>query len=182
MIGQDLAQEETDEGLARRGDAPSFSQLYERYVAPMRAYLYAHSPNLDEADDLTSAVFTRAWSKRRTYRGDGSFRSWLFAIAHRALADYYRGNRRSPPLADEGDVLPAPTDDPQAAAEEGEQWQLLRRLLHGLTPEQQEVLHLRFWGELSYGEIARIMGKGEDAVKMQAYRALHELRRRYPDG
>jgi RNA polymerase sigma factor (sigma-70 family) len=182
LLGRDLVQQETDETLARRGDAPSFTQLYERYVTVLRAYLYAQVSNLEDTDDLTSVVFTRAWSKRSTYRGNGSFRSWLFAIARRAVADYYRGRRAWLLVFGFPEALPATTGDPQVAVEAGEQWQRLGRLLRDLTPEQREVLQLHFRGELSYGEIARILGKREEAVKMQAYRALAELRRRYPDG
>src|SRR5690348_7351843 len=79
----------SDEALAARGDAASFTTLYRRHLRPVYSYLYARLGNMQEAEDVTSLTFERAWSSLKSYRqrSTGSFRGWLFTIAHRALAD-----------------------------------------------------------------------------------------------
>jgi len=62
-----------------------------------------------------------------------------------------------------------------------EQQSLVHHALAQLTPEQQELLQLRFFAQLPYATIAQIVGKREAAVKMAAYRALEQLKRRLTD-
>jgi len=173
----------TDELLARRGDAASFALLYERHLPPVYRYLAGRLRSPEEAEDLCSEVFRQAWTSRGGYRGRGSFRAWLFSIVRRTLADHYR--RRPPPAPLEPalaarllDESPGPEDQATRVERSGQ----ARRLLAGLSPQQQEVLLLRFAGELSYADIAHVIGKREEAVKKIAYRALEALRARTTDG
>jgi RNA polymerase sigma-70 factor (ECF subfamily) len=133
----------------------------------------------EEAEDLTSEAFRHAWTSRRSYRGRGSFRAWIFSIVRRTLADHYR---RHTSASDVGLGLAervlddGPTPEDQAVQDERELE--ARRLLAGLRPQQQEILALRFAAELTYAEIATVIGKREDAVKKIAYRALEALKER----
>src|SRR5438034_5726109 len=86
-------EEASDEALAARGDADSFIQLYRKHLRPVYGYLYARLGSREEAEDMTALVFERALASIGSYRPTGSFAGWLFTIAHRALADYYRQRR-----------------------------------------------------------------------------------------
>lgn len=174
----------SDEALAAHGDAASFTLLYRRHLRPVYRYLYARLGNTQEAEDVTSLAFERAWAGLKSYRQTptGTFRGWLLTIAHRALADRYRRKEaESVPIGDvEGD-LRDPSLGPEEQAVASERVLEVFRVMDGLGREQQEVLALRFLGELSYKEVAIVVGKREAAVKMIAYRALEEIRRRCGD-
>lgn len=174
---------ENDEALAVRGDADSFVSLYRKHLRPVYNYLYARLGSREAAEDVTSVTFERAWSSIHRYRSVSSFRGWLFTIAHRALADHYRSRQAPPsvPMDTLADVLLDPTLGPEERALLAEQVRQVLRIVATLRPEQQEVIGLRFMAELRYSEIAQVLGKGEAAVKMIAYRALEEIRRRYRD-
>jgi|SRR5579871_5685992 len=160
--------------------ADDFTLVYERHLPAVYRFVAARVATPEEAEDLTSEVFRQAWTNRRAYRGRGSFRAWLFTIVRRTLADHYRSRR--PPATrldvaggadlEIADEMPSPEDH----VVQDERALLVRTLLARLTPEQQEVLSLRFAAELSYAEIAVVIGKREDAVKKIAYRALDALR------
>lgn len=174
----------SDEALAARGDAESFTQLYRRHLRPVYSYLYARLGNTQEAEDMTSLAFERAWVGLKGYRrtATGSFKGWLFTIAHRALVDRYRRKEtRSLPVGEVPGNLRDPARGPEDQAVLSEQVQHVLRAIEGLSREQQEVVGLRFLGELPYKEIASIVGKQEAAVKMIAYRALEEIKRRCGD-
>ncbi len=174
----------SDEALAARCDAASFTLLYRRHLRPVYSYLYARIGNTQEAEDVTSLAFERAWSGLKSYRpkAEGSFRGWLFTIAHRALADgYRRKDAPSVPIGDRERELLDPARGPEESAMLSEQVRQALKAIEGLGREQQEVVGLRFLGELSYREIAVIVGKREATVKMIAYRALEEIRQRCTD-
>jgi RNA polymerase sigma factor (sigma-70 family) len=174
---------ESDEALATRGDAKSFVKLYRRHLRPVYSYLYARVAHVQEAEDLTSLAFERALGAFKSYRPTGSFRGWLFTIAHRTLMDHYRA-RKPPAMRVEG--LAATLIDPAVGPEEvalvADDIKQVLAIVGGLSQEQQEVIALRFMAELPYAEIARTVNKREAAVKMIAYRALEEIRQRYSDG
>jgi RNA polymerase sigma-70 factor (ECF subfamily) len=167
----------TDEVLARRGDADSFAVLYQRHLPAVYGYVSGRLASREEAEDLTSDVFRQVWTSRRGYRGDGSFRAWIFSIVRRTLADRYRRQDRATGLqTGEATDIPDGQASPEDHVIQDERARDVRRLLDGLSPQQQEILRLRFAAELSYAEIATVIGKREEAVKKIAYRALETLR------
>src|SRR5690349_4481498 len=71
---------------------PDFDSLYECYVERIYTYCLRRVGQHQEAEDLTSMVFTRAWASLDAYRG-GSETAWLFKIAHNAVANHLRGRK-----------------------------------------------------------------------------------------
>ena len=179
VVDDPSAHEPTDEQLALRRDASAFGDLYHRYVGSVYRFIAGRVAAREEAEDLTAEVFLCGWVSLGSFRGNGTFRAWLFGIARRALADHYRHRAPWTPVAAEDAAgLEAQAEGPEVTAERREQQRLGTALLASLTPEQQEILALRFVADLSYPEIAQIVGKREDAVKKIACRAMDELKRR----
>lgn len=166
------------ERLEAQGDAARFRELYLAYLPAIYRYTYARTGVWQDAEDVTALAFERAWTSFARYRDSGSPRAWLLTIARRALADHYRGR---PPTAPLSDALRDATPGPEAIALQNTEIRRMLRLVGSLRPAQRDVIALRFFAELPYAEIARVLGKRESAVKMLAYRALEEIRRRCPD-
>jgi RNA polymerase sigma-70 factor (ECF subfamily) len=163
-----------------RGDAASFTLLYERYLEPIYRYAAARLATREEAEDVTSEAFHRAWSSLGAYRARGTFRAWVFRIVRRTLADHYRRARPMARLAPAvAELVPDEHPTPEERLERDEQQQHARQLLGVLTSEQQEILCLRFVAELSYPDIAEVLGRRQDAIKKAAYRALESIRRKH---
>ncbi len=167
------------ERLAASADVARFRELYRGYLPTVYRYAYARTGVRQDAEDVTALVFERAWISFARYRDTGAERAWLFTIARRTLADHYR--RRAPIAAPLSDTLRDATPGPEAIALQTAEIRRMQRLVGALGPAQREVIALRFFAELPYAEIARVLGKRESAVKMLAYRALEEIRRRDPD-
>ncbi len=176
-----------DATLAARGDVEAFIRLYRAHLMPVYRYLYVRLGDAGDAEDVTQQVFERVWSSLGSFKPvpGGSFKGWLVTIARRALIDHTRErklNREYVALDTLADQLVDPALEPEAAAMLAEQVQLVMKVIDDLPEEGREVITLRFMAELSYGEIARIMGKKEPAVKMAAYRALDIIRRKWRNG
>src|SRR5829696_6811768 len=157
-----------------KADPASFALLYRRYVDPIYRYCYRRLGTRESAEDVTALIFTKALSALPSYRVNGpSFRSWLFAIAHNAVADDLRSRRPAAPLAAALDQIdPMPTPESAALAAEG--GRRVRDLLRLLPPEQAQIVELRLAG-LTGVEIALALGRTPNAVKVAQYRAYSRL-------
>lgn len=162
--------------LAAQADRRAFAPLYERYVTLVYRYCYHRLGNREAAEDATSLIFTKALGALARYQpGNGSFRSWLFVIAHNTIADDIRRLRPVSSLPDTG--LPVEHPGPEALAIAAQEQAELHRLLADLPTEQRRVLELRLSG-LSSPEVAAILGRSPTAVRSLQFRAVERLRTR----
>ncbi|HET6846254.1 MAG TPA: RNA polymerase sigma factor [Anaerolineales bacterium] len=159
---------------AKAGDASAFGQLYDAHVRRIYKYVFFRVSDTETTEDLTSAVFLKAWENLRGYRPSGPFLAWLYTIARNTVIDHYR--TRKPAVKLEDVVLYK-----EAELDEGLDRQIdaavLKEAMQTLTDEQQEVLALRFIHELDTEEIARRMHKTEGAIRALQMRALQALAR-----
>ena len=165
-----------------RADPAAFGELYDAYFARVYGYVAARLGSRPQAEDVVADTFVRALGAlpRFEYRGPGSFAAWLFRIAHNRVLMEYRLDRH--PVALESDAQAALVDQsPEAAFEQAEEAEVIRRLIRTLSPRRQEVVTLRFFGGLRNREIAEVLGLDEHTVASHLCRALDELRTRYVD-
>lgn len=156
----------------------AFGRLYDRHFPRIYSYIVRRVGNREVAEDLTSETFFKALSHIRKYEYTGlPFAAWLYRIAGNVVADYYRRQRPDQPLDTEM-PLPAPGDGPEEWVLRLDQRQTVLEAVSQLTPEQQDVVLLRFEHGFRLKEIAGICGKTEGAVKALMFRALHTLKQR----
>ena len=159
--------------LARGGLADAFDCLYRRYAGELEGFIAARVTDVEQAADLTSQVFTKAFAALPRYQA-GSFRGWLYAIARNAITDAWRRQRPTAPL-ERAELVPAIEDGPEAQAIQAEAAQRLHAALAELSPDQRRIVRLRLQG-LTGPEIASRLGMHPDAVKSAQYRAFGRLR------
>ena len=158
-------------------DRLAFEPLYARYFDPIYRFCHRRLGTHDAAEDAAALVFAKAIEALPGYRvGEGSFRSWLFTIAYRVVADQFRGRHPVESLAAAREVAAdAPSPEGQVLA--ADERRMLRSLLAELPDDQRHVLELRLAG-LSGAEIATVLGQSHAAVKMLQQRAVKRLRER----
>jgi len=169
-----------EESLVRRAkqrDQEAFAQLYEGYFDKIYRYVALRIGDRMEAEDITQQVFLNAIRAISSFRWRGiPFSAWLFRIAHNQVVDYLRRKTKRPTIPlDES--LVASDYDPQLIAGQKLDIERLHSATGKLTPAQQEVISLRFAGELPIAQVARIMGKSEGAVKALQHSAIVALRK-----
>lgn len=158
-----------------RDDPRDFAPLYARYVDPVYRYCHRRLGNRESAEDATSLVFVKAIAALPGYRpGGGTFRSWLFAIAHNVIADDLSARRPARPLVAAVD-LTGPDPGPEATALQNETGQTVHDLLARLPPDQAHLVALRLSG-LTAVEIAHVLGSNPGAVRVAHHRAVARLR------
>lgn len=166
---------------AQGGDASAFEELYRRHLRRVFHYLLTYTETIDDATDLTQHVFLRALEALPRYRHGGiPFSAWLFRIARNAATDTYRRQRKTLPWEHLPVAWEPFTDeDPESLTLRLEALNRLRLLVAQLSPQKQEMLYLRFAGELTAAEIGAVVGKSEAAVQRQLSRTIQRLKGRY---
>ena len=158
-------------------DQEAFAQLYEKHFDKIYRYVALKIGNQAEAEDMAQQVFLNALESISSYKWKGiPFSAWLFRIAHNQVVDYLRKRTRRPATSlDES--LTVSDSDPQRMAERKLDIEQLMLATRQLTPAQQEVICLRFAGELPIAQVAKIMGKSQGAVKALQHSAIVALRK-----
>jgi RNA polymerase sigma-70 factor, ECF subfamily len=163
---------------AAQGDTDAFTFLYQRYVNRIYNYIYYRTGNPNEAEDLTSRVFSRALHHIHHYNNRGvPFSAWLYRIAHNLVANWHRDNsrRKEVPLDDYAHV-PHREQQPEASVVDTQEMENLLRAIRRLPADRQQLLILKFVEGMSNSEVAVIMMRSEGAIKSLYHRTLLALR------
>jgi RNA polymerase sigma-70 factor, ECF subfamily len=162
------------------GDKQAFGALYEAYVKPIYNFIYYKTHHKETAEDLVSQTFMKAYNHFASYEpAKGTFSAWLYRIARNLVVDYYRSKKLA--TIDIEDAWDLSSDE--NIAEDTHNKLLfaeVKKYFKELTAEQRDILTMRLWQEMSYQEIAEVLGKSEGSCKMAFSRAIQKLRERMP--
>ena len=167
---------------AARTSPEAFGELYRRHVHRIYGFAYRRSGSRDVAEEVTSATFERAWRAMPSFEWKGrGFSAWLFAIAARELAAWYRRSARveQPRVQRALHVLAlstVPDSQDEASPAGPAQTAALRRALASLKPRYQEVISLRHLVGLEPDEAAAALGCSKAVLAVTLHRAMAALR------
>lgn len=175
MLSDDIV-----EGIHAR-DPAALARCYEAMADPLYRYLLTQSPDRVLAEDVVEATFLELVEYAPALRGgaDG-VRAWLFRAARNNLIDERRKTARRGDVAlDEQRAAGRPAHEagPEEQVLAGERDAVVRAALAQLSPDQQEVLSLRFAAQLTSRQIAEVTGRSIGAVKALQHRGLAALER-----
>jgi len=178
----------------RRGDPEAFPQLLRRYGSVVLGYLIKMSGSREQAEDFFQETFKRVHEKAHTFRGS-RFENWLFRIATNVALDGLRRQKRLPVVSLEqkfdcndgncgglsGVAVADSSCNPSTEAIKTELAEKVRQAVRMLPARQRATLALAYYQQLSYREVAEVLGCSVGTVKTQMYRALKTLARKLPD-
>jgi RNA polymerase sigma-70 factor, ECF subfamily len=161
---------------AQLGDRAALEELYLIHFDRIYSYLHMSVGSRHDAEDLTTQTFVKMLESIGRFRWRSvPFSAWLFRIAHNLAMDHFRARRRWQPEEE----IPEPVGAEENSAEEQALASIgdasLLELIARLSPEQRQVLTLKFVFRFSNGEAAAILDKTEGAVKSLQHRALDSL-------
>ena len=160
-----------------KDDPGAFGELYDLHFDRIYAYIYRKTGDRQAAEDLTADTFMKALMNIRGYRYTGQpFAAWLYRIASNVVIDYYRVRRPTAPLEEGLPIISSMGHTPEEAALALDDQQAVARAVRSLSPDQQDVVLMRFAGDMKLKDIAAALGKTEGAVKALLFRALGALR------
>lgn len=158
------------------GDENALLELMREYQDGLILYLNSLVHDLNAADELCSEVFIRLVLRKPKFRGNSSFKSFLYGIGRNIALEYIRRNKRKRTVSlDENSEIPG-ASDPMRSFFDKEQKNALYRAISKLKPEYAQVLWLTYFEELSNQETAFVMKKSLSAVKSLLHRAKPALK------
>jgi RNA polymerase sigma-70 factor, ECF subfamily len=163
---------------AQQGERAALEELYLIHFDRIYSYLHVSVGNKHDAEDLTTQTFLRMLESINKFRWQSApFSAWLFRIAHNLAMDHFRARRRWQPEED----VPEPhgSEEPSAELEAMQSIgrQSMMELIERLSPEQQQVLTLKFVFNFPNADVATILEKTEGAIKSLQHRALASLQK-----
>jgi RNA polymerase sigma-70 factor (ECF subfamily) len=170
--------DETLMSQVKRGERASMEPLIRRYANPLLTFIQRMVGNRHQSEELFQEVFLAVWDKRHQYESPRPFRSWLFAIAVNKCREAARGHHPSVLTLDETMTgSPVSNARPEDRAIATETASLVTRAVMQLPAQQRAVVVLRLWQDLSYTEIAGIVGRTEATVRSHMHHGLAGLRK-----
>lgn len=184
---------DTDAELMERlaaGDDTALNVLMARWSDRVIAFLFRMTGQREVAVDLAQETFVKLYQARARYRPQGSFSTYLFAIAANLARNHSRWRRRHPAVsldeldAESSSVRPEPADPGHTPADSAiarEKAEEVHRAVRALPDDLREALVLSVHDGLGYAEIARISGCSAKAAETRIYRARQILKERLKD-
>ncbi len=173
----------------KRGDMQAFEELAEKYKQPIVNMMYRMLRDLDEAEDLAQNVFIRVYQSAHRYEVSARFSTWIFTIARRLCLNEIRRRGRHPAESLESSQTEyedqparqfedAKTFSPPEAFLHGELARKIEEALAQLPEKQRLAIALCRQEELSYEEIAKVLGCSVAATKSLIHRGRETLKER----
>ena len=170
----------------KQGDRAAFESLVEKYKQPVMNLVYRTLPDATEAEDLAQHVFVQVWKSAHRYEVSAKFSTWIFTIARNLSLNEIRRRSRHP--ADSLDQTGPDEEQPLRQVEDRKNLSAPDALLHGeledkieealgnLPEKQRTALLLCREDELSYEEIATVLGCTVSATKSLIHRGRETLK------
>jgi RNA polymerase sigma-70 factor, ECF subfamily len=153
----------------------AFEELVRRHQRGLFSYLYRMCRNSSDAEETTQAALVKAWEKLASFRGESSFKTWLYRIGTNLCLNL---RTRRKPTEELSETLTAPDSErPEAAFRQKLREEAVGRALACLPEDQRAALVLSVYQDMSYKEIAETLGKTVRAVDSLLFRAKTNVRK-----
>jgi len=160
------------------GDASCLGTLFERHHKGVFQFCLQMCRHPQQAEDVVQEVFIKVLKKARSFRNEGTFKSWLFNIARNATLDYLRNNRRhriTAPLDSQAESRLVDHQTAESNAAGAQKIHVLEQALAMLPAHFQEVIWLGRFEFASFEELGRALGCKTGTARVRMHRAMQQL-------
>jgi len=158
-----------------------FEKIYKELALPLTKFVMKRmGARESEVEEVVEETVVAAWKGWNTFEHKSSYFTWLCRIALNKISDYYRdqinkNSRIVVPIIEALTEADSKSLSPEEAMALKELRNSVNNCLNLMSPEKRKLLQFRYWYNLSYDEISRILGISERAVEGQIYRAKQEF-------
>lgn len=178
----EISDEKLIELYLKKGDNGALNILVSRHLKAIYNFVRKHIGDKKEAEDLSQEIFLKAWKNLKKFDRQKKFTVWLFKIARNSCIDHLRRKKISvfSSLQKEGrEIMGKIADSAESASEKAfrqDDKKETEKYLAGLSEDSRAVLLLYYGQEMTFQEIADLMGEPLDTVKSRHRRAILKLR------
>jgi len=163
----------------KKGDRRAAAEMYDELLPKVYGFLFTRMSKREAAEDLAQEVFIKLIEKIDAYdETRGAFVVWFWRVVRRMLIDFYRKKTETPfSHFEEGEVEAMVIDEREPDVDGKLHHEKISAFLKTLSPDDQELFEYRFVAELSYTEIAELMGKSEGSLRVAALRIKEKIKK-----
>ena len=162
---------------AKDGNHASFGKLYDHYITPIYRFVMVKTNHKPDAEDLTHEVFLSAWQNLKNYKFQGfPFSSWLYQIARNKVIDHYRTKKTHSSIDDVDENIFEVAGALESGLDRSIALGTVKEAIASLSPDQQDVIVMKFIEDLSNEEIAAALKKSDGAIRLLQHRAVNNLK------
>lgn len=159
---------------AKKGDKEAFGEVYKLFFKRIFRFVHYLVREHEVSQDVTQTTFIKAWKSLPSFSTKkGTFQSFLFTIARNLVIDHQR-KKKNISLEVVGEIMM--DDDLEGKMVKDEEKKMVHRTLDGLESEEKHIIALRFFEDLSFKEVADIVGEKEGAIRVRTHRILKKLK------
>ncbi|MFA6160988.1 MAG: RNA polymerase sigma factor [Patescibacteria group bacterium] len=171
--------------IRAKRDAEAFAKIYDRHVDIIYRFVVFKLPRKEDAQDVTAEVFTRLWQYVQQPKAIKNIRALLYQIARNLVADFYRNKEKEPDIQEADVTFEDETASNVSYTDSGRSSEIIEARgemsivlaqMEKLKEDYRDVLALRLIDELSFDEIAVILGKQVGHVRVIYHRALKAIK------
>ena len=157
-----------------------FSKIYDQYVEKIYRFIFLKVNSQEVAEDLTSETFLRTWEKFKQGSGNPieNPQAFLYRTARNLVIDYYREKSKAEVVSAEERSLLDPREDLQKIALKNSDLETIKGALASLKEDYQNVIIWHYLDDLPISEVAKLLGRTEEATRVLLHRALVALRQK----
>jgi RNA polymerase sigma-70 factor, ECF subfamily len=159
----------------KSGDSDAFAFFYDKYVKSIYRFVYMKVGNKQVAEDITQDVFLKIWQHLVDKKNVKSFQAFIFRIARNTVVDHYRSSKQELPL----DYMPESVEIVEESilkADKNMDATILLKEIASLKSEYQEVLLLRYVEDMSIDDMAHVLSKDKNNIRVTIHRAISKLK------
>ena len=159
------------------GDKKAIEEIIRDYKDGLIFYLFSIVGDIHTSEELTIDTFIKLFSEQPKFKGEGAFKTWLYAIGRHTALDHLRkaSKRHEVPLEEAADISGEESIEQSYISDEEKI--RLRRTINRLKPEYSQVLYLIYFEGFDHDETAKIMKRSKKQVIDLLYRAKGALKK-----
>lgn len=169
---------------AQNKDRDAFGELFDLYYDKVLNYVFRRVLNTEYAKDITSNTFVKVLKNLNQFEwrsGPFSFSGWIFKIATNEVNQYFRKQNRYKLIIDDPNFKELGgnnklAEEIEKKIDNDKHLLILNKAIRQLKPIYQDILHLKYFEEMSYEEISQVLNKNESTIRVYSKRAKEELR------
>jgi RNA polymerase sigma-70 factor, ECF subfamily len=164
----------------KKGDRAAAGALYDELAAKVYGFVYARTGARETAEDLSQEIFLKLIDHIGEFEEErGRFVSWFWRMARNTLIDHYRRRTAVPFSKFEEDAVESMAVTTMPDTDNVMAYRRLRTVVAEFTPDERELFELRFAAEMSYKDIAGILGKPEGTLRVAALRLREKIHKEF---
>lgn len=162
--------------LAKNGDQEAFKVIYKEFLTPVYRYIFLRVRHKETAQDLTQIVFIKIFKSLDKIKKFEHPLAYFFTVSRNTVIDYFRSAKHTETLPDDIFLEDTVSKNTSEMLNKETDLNQIKKVIIKLSPDQKEIILLKYFQDLTNKEISQLLGKSEEAIRQLQSRAIKKIK------